>query len=83
MAKPGEKGKCLNCTNMFCQSGTAWCTAKQMRKIAKTPYSSYDMERIREFRGAITAVNNERKEKTLKKLQDIVNPSWCPLRKEE
>lgn len=82
MSKPGEKGKCLNCTNMFCQSGTAWCTAKQMRKIAKTLYSSADMERIREFKGAIHDVNKERREKTLKKLQDIVNPGWCPLRKE-
>jgi hypothetical protein len=54
-----------------------------MRKIAKTPYSSYDMERIREFRGAMIVVNNERKEKTLQKLQNIVNPSWCPFRKEE
>lgn len=79
MKKPGEKGKCLNCE--FCRSPggdwiSAWCMYKNMRYICGGPDRSIQYKNRKEL-------INQNQGKAIELLKNRINPSWCPLRKED
>jgi hypothetical protein len=76
MKKPGEKGKCISCPyhHLGREEINAWCMYKNMRKIYGINLSSDDQvlrhKQLKEkYQGQL-----------ITKLQNTVNPGWCPLR---
>lgn len=76
MKKPGEKGKCVSCSH--CKMGTeeinAWCVYKNMRLIYGITLSIEDNYLNRK------QLKEKYKGQLIAKLQNKVNPGWCPLR---
>ena len=80
MTKPGVKGKCLTCKYFRCESGTAWCFAKNMREIYTSHITDEERSSI-DSQATRKVLHAKKKAETMEKLLAKVNPSWCVFRK--
>lgn len=77
MEKQGKKGRCLECINLYIgkEEINAWCMYKNMRKLVGiniefTNYKLKPLELREKYKGQLRL-----------KLEQRVNPIWCPYRK--